>query len=266
MSKMTATNRAPIIFILGIILSLVYSKGFTVSPVSLLEGLALAIFLSWFITKLDLEPWSAFLIVWLGIFVIGAFNNMLEGYFFTKVYPSFGAFISAIPTAFITTFLESAAALLILRAKGKRDLANALRTHLGSRTASSWVKRMIASSVLYLPIYFFFGMLVSPFVVPYYSSSPGLVIPPVPTIETLEIIRGVIYTVVLLFVFATVGKERKMNFIVASTFLYIPGAALPLVSAMSSSNFLSAVAPYHLVELFGDSVVYGYAASRLIST
>ncbi len=260
------TKKAPNIFILGIILTLVYSKGFSISSVTLLEGFALAIFLAWFIAKLDLKSRDLFLVVWLSLFAIGNFNNMLEAYFFTRMYPSVGAFIAALPYPFFIAFFESAAAILILRAGGSRNLADVLKAHIGSRTTASWVKRMTASSALYFPIYFLFGMIVSPFVIPYYSSSPGLVIPPVLTIMLLQLAKGVIYAAVLLTVFAAVGEGRKTNFIVASALLYIPGAALPLISSMASLNVISQVAPYHIVELLADSVVYAYAVSHLLSS
>jgi hypothetical protein len=100
----------------------------------------------------------------------------------------------------------------------------------------------------------------------YYSQpSSSLVIPPVTIIIPLELLRGFIYAVVLLVVFAGIKSGRRLNFVVASTLLYIPGAFLPLISSMVSLSFIYAVAPFHMVEIFADSVVYGYAASRLIS-
>ncbi len=262
---MITINKTFRIFVLGIILSFIYSKSFSLSLITVFEGFALAIFLAWFISKLDLKSRDAFAVVWLGLFAVGMFNNMLEAYFFTKMYPSVGAFLAALTAPFFITFLESAAAIFLLGGGRSSDLAGALKVHLGSRTAVSWIKRMFASSVLYMPTYFLFGIMVSSFVMPYYLKSPGLVVPPVLTIVILQIAKGVIYAFVLLIVFAAVGKERKTNFIVASALLYIPGAALPLISSMASSNVISQVAPYHIVELFADSVVYAYAVSRLIS-
>jgi hypothetical protein len=262
---MITINTAFKVFILGIVLSFIYSNGLSLSLVTISQGFALAIFLAWFVSKIDLKPRCAFVIVGLSLFVIGMFNNMLEGYFFTKMYSSFWVFAAALPVPIFTAFLESALAIFLIGTKGSRDMAGAMKAYCESRTPVSWIKRMFAASVLYLPIYFLFGLAVSSFVIPIYSQNPELVIPQLSTIATLEIIRGAIYAVVLLLVFVAVGKDRKTNFVVASALLYIPGAALPLISAMTTSNFLSAVAPYHLIELFADSVVYAYAVSRLIS-
>jgi len=260
---MSAPKTAYNIIILGVIFSLIYSRSFT--PIAVLEGFALALFLAWFISKLDLDSRSAFALTWFALFIIGEFNNMLEAYFFTTVYNTAGSLANGLIKPLITTFLESAFAVLLLRPKGNRDIAAALKSYLRLRTAGSWVWRMIAASVLYLVVYFIFGLIVSSYVMPYYSdASSGLVIPPLPTLVVLEIFRGFIYAVVLLFVFAGIKREKNMDFWVASALLYISGAFLPLLSSMASLSVISSVAPFHLVELLADSMVYGYLASRLV--
>ena len=164
-----------------------------------------------------------------------------------------------------SALLKSTSAILLLQPKGSKDITAALKSHISSRTRNSWVKRIIAASVVYLPIYFIFGVMVSPFVIPYYSQpSSGLIIPSFTIIIPLELLRGFIYAVVLLVVFAGIKSGRRLNFVVASTLLFIPGAFFPLVWSMVSFSSLSPVAPFHMVEMLGDSVVYGYAASRLI--
>jgi hypothetical protein len=252
------------VLVLGEILSLIYSRTFSFTLIAVFEGLILAIFLAWFISKVDLKPRSAFILVWFSLFMIGYFNNLLEAYFFTKVYQS-ESFIIAILISLFSALLESTSAILLLRPRGSRDITAALKNYISSRTGISWVKRIIAASAAYFLIYFIFGLMVSPFVMPYYSQpSSGLVIPPVTIIIPLEILRGFIYAVVLSVVFAGIKTGERLKFAVASALLYIPGAFLPLISSMVSLSFIYAVAPYHMVEILADSVVYGYAASRLI--
>ncbi|MCZ7357910.1 MAG: hypothetical protein O8C66_03850 [Candidatus Methanoperedens sp.] len=263
-SEMAMTKSAYRVLILGIILSLIYSRAFSFTLIPVFEGFVLAIFLAWFISKVDLKPRSAFILIWFSLFMIGFFNNLLEAYFFTKVYQS-ESLIMAILISLFISLLESASAIFLLRPEGSNDITAALKSHIRSRTASSWVKRIIAASAVYFLIYFIFGLMVSPFVMPYYSQpSSGLVIPSITLMIPLELLRGFIYAVVLLVVFAGIKTEQRLNFAVASALLYIPGAFLPLISSMMSLSFISAVAPYHMVEILADSVVYGYAASRLI--
>jgi hypothetical protein len=263
-SERAMTKSAYRVLILGIILSLIYSRAFSFTLIPVFEGFVLAIFLAWFISKMDLKPRSAFILVWFSLFVVGYFNNLLEAYFFTKQYQS-ESFIMAMLFSLFIALLESACAILLLRPEGSRDITAALKSHMNSRTGSSWVKRIIAASAVYFMIYFIFGLMVSPFVMPYYSQpSSGLVIPSLTTMIPLELLRGFIYAVVLLVVFAGIKTGERLNFTVASALLYIPGAFLPLISSMMSLSFIYAVAPYHMVEILADSVVYGYAASRLI--
>lgn len=253
------------VVVLGIILSFIYSPAFPLPPVAVFEGFALALFLAWFMSKLDLKPGDAFALVWLSLFMIGGFNNILEGYFFTNQYSSTALLIDHMLNSLFTTMLESASAVLLLQPHGSVGIMTALKSHLASRSRRSWLKRMLVASAAYFPVYFIFGVIVSPFVVPYYSrSSSGLVIPPIQTIVALELLRGFFYAAVLLVVFAGIKGDRKSDFRAASALLYIPGAFLPLVSGMMSLSVISQVAPYHMVELLADSVVYGYVAARLL--
>ncbi len=253
------------VLVLGIILSLIYSRIFSFTLITAFEGFVLAIFLAWFISKVDLKPGSAFILIWFSLFMIGYFNNLLEAYFFTKQYHSIESLMMAMLISFFSALLESTSAILLLQPKGSKDITAALKSHMSSRTRSSWVKRIIAASAVYFPIYFIFGLMVSPFVMPYYSQpSSGLVIPSLTIIASLELLRGFIYAIVLLVVFAGIKSGRRLNFVVASTLLYIPGAFLSLISSLMSFSVISPVAPFHMVEILADSVVYGYAASRLI--
>ncbi len=252
------------ILVLGIILTLIYSWSFSFTIASI-NGFVLAIFLAWFISKVDLKPGSTFILVWFSLFMIGGFNNFLEAYFFTKQFNSIESFMMAILISLFNTLLQSISAILLLQPNGRNDITTALKSYESSRTRSSWMKRIIAASVLFFPIYFTFGAMVSPFVVPYYSQpSSGLIIPSFKVMIPLELLRGVIYTAVLLIVLACIKSERRLDLFVSSALLYIPGAFIPLIS-VASISFMSPVAPYHMVEIFADSVVYGYAASHLIT-
>ncbi len=141
-------------FALGVILSLVYSRGFSVSPLAVLEGFVLAIFLAWFIPKVNLKPASAFVLVWGSLFIIGQFNNILEGYFFTTAYSISGLLAKDVLVSLFITLLQSAFAVLLLRPEGNRNITEALKSYMGIRTRSSWLKRFVAASVVWFPSIF----------------------------------------------------------------------------------------------------------------
>lgn len=263
------------IMALGVILSLLYFlQAFLESSeinqflpfVAIFEGFVLAVFLAWFISKLNLKRGSAFIVIWLSLFLVSDFNNILEGYFFTKMYGSFEFLISANLLAFFIAFLQSTFAILLMHDKGKMTLTGAMKDYVHTRSKGSWVKRIVASSVVYFPIYFIFGMMISPFVMSTYSQpSSGVLVPSFTVIVPLELLRGFIYTIVLLVVFFSVKGTKKLNFTVAATLLYIPGAFLPIAPSLVIPSIMSAVAPFHMVEILADSVVYGYAVARLLS-
>jgi hypothetical protein len=148
------------IIALGIILSLLYSlqvflRSFRIDQflpfIAVFEGFVLAVFFAWFIPKVNLRCGSEFILVWLSLFVIGGFSNLLGGYFFVKHYGSFESFVSGNLIWLFITFLQSAFAILLLDAKGEMTLTEALKGHMRTRTRSSWVKRMVAASVVYFP-------------------------------------------------------------------------------------------------------------------
>ncbi len=126
LSAMANLKSAYRVLVLGIILSLIYSRNFSFTLISVFEGFVLAIFLAWFISKVDLKPKSALILVWFSLFMIGYFNNLLEAYFFTKVYQSESLLMAMLISLFIA-LLESASAILLLRPEGSRDITAALK-------------------------------------------------------------------------------------------------------------------------------------------
>jgi hypothetical protein len=61
LSAMAKLKSAYRVLLLGIILSLIYSRIFSFTLIAAFEGFVLAIFLAWFISKVDLKPGSAFI-------------------------------------------------------------------------------------------------------------------------------------------------------------------------------------------------------------
>jgi hypothetical protein len=105
-------------------------------------------------------------------------------------------------------------------------------------------------------------MLVSPIVIPYYRGpSFGLVVPPFTVIIPLEIVRGLMYVACLLPIAAAVGSDRRTMATALTGMLFIPGALMPL---LADQGLPTPIIPFHLVEIFADSAVYGYVLARLL--
>ena len=233
----------------------------TMLVMSLFRGAVLGLFLAWLVPKLGLDRIHLFGVMWFSLFIVGYFNNMIEGYFFTSVFPSFGTFLVGLGVTLIITCPEAGATALLIQS-GEGSLARELTKYFAERGGRSWVIRIAAASLVYFPIYFFFGMLVSPFIMPYYSDpSLGLIVPPLTTIIPLEFFRGFLYVASLLPLVAALKPDSGTVFLVISGMLYIPGAFIPLIV---ETSLPAPIIPFHLVEILADSMVYGYVLTRIL--
>ena len=229
----------------------------------LLNGAILAVFLTWLIPKVRLNRWSLTLLVWLELLVIEFLNNYVEAYFFTNMFDKAAVLVQSVTSALTSSVVAATAAALLL-GYGKAGITASLKEHLSTRTRRSWILRIAVGSVAYFPIYFFFGALITPFVLPYYNNpSFGLRIPPFTVIIPVELFRGFVYTLVLLPLLATIVGGRATKFIALSSMLYIPGG---LIALLGNPLLPAAIIPIHALEILADSIVYGFVLSRILNT
>ena len=229
----------------------------------LLNGVILTGFLAWLVPKIHLGSRSLTLLVWLNLLVVEFLNNYVEAYFFTNMFDKPAVFVQSVAAALTSSVVAAAAAALLL-GYGTAGITASLKEHLSTRTRSSWVLRIAVGSVAYFPIYFFFGALITPFVLPSYNNpSFGLRIPPFTVIIPVEMFRGFVYTLVLLPLLATVVGGRATKFIALSSMLYIPGG---LIALLGNQLLPAAIIPIHALEILADSIVYGFVLSRILNT
>jgi len=230
---------------------------------SLVAGVILSLFLAWLVGRMKIRRLHVFALIWLNLYIVRFFSNMIEGYFFTTVFDSFNAFIIAAFTTLGVTLIEAASAGALLTTGGEESLNVSLKEYLSSRGHGSWIKRIVAGSVMYFPIYFLFGMLIFPFVAEYYNDpSLGLRVPGFEVIIPLEFFRGFLYVIVLLPIMASLKENSRTWFIALSSMLFIPGAFIPLIL---ESSLPREIVPFHLFEILADSLVYGFALSKILS-
>lgn len=228
---------------------------------TVLSSLVLGFYLVWLQDQAKLRRSGLTILLWVNLFVVGGFSNMVEGYFFTDVFDSFSIFAMGAAVMLVSSGLQ-AVILGYLLQPGDRSLKTCFDEYMEKRSGGEWIKRLTAGTLTYFPVYFFFGMLVSPFVMPYYSDpSMGLVIPPFSVIIPLEIIRGLMYTAVLLPIIACLDGNFKNSALALAGMLFIPGALLPL---LGDQGLPAPIIPFHLTEILADSVVYGYLLARLL--
>jgi len=192
------------------------------------------------------------------------FNNLLEALFFTSVFPSIVNFVEAIYLSMLTVLAEAFMAGMLFTTKHcDLSLSSALHDYFDEKSGFSWSWRITAASLAYFPVYLFFGMLASPFIISYYmEASLGLKLPPFTVIVPLEFLRGFLYVISLLPILASIEGDRKTLYIAVTSLLYVAGALIPL---MLESSLPPAIVPVHCVELLADSLVYGLIVTRLLS-
>jgi hypothetical protein len=235
----------------------------TQAAYSLLTAAIMTGFLAWLVPKVRLTPRSLALILWLELLIIEYLNNYVEGLFFTTTFESRSLAEVLVSSFIISAIVATAAALLL--GHGAAGITASLREHLSTRRRSSWALRIAVGSVAYFPIYFLFGALVSPFVLPYYSNPAfGLRIPPFTVMIPVELFRGFVYTLMLLPLLATMVGGRTTKFVALASMLYIPGGLLALLGAAGAPMLPIQILPFHGLEILADSIVYGYVLSRIL--
>lgn len=202
-------------------------------------------------------------LAWLVLFIVQEFSNLVEGYFFTTFLPTVTLFLAASVVALGLTLIEALlAGILFTPPRPFRSFNVEVRAYFGRKSSSSWISRSTAASLVYFPIYFLFGALISPIVLPYYqNSSLGLTIPSFTVMVPLEFARGFLYVIALLPIIATLRVARWHLFLALASLLYVAGAVVPFLVAGALPVQLKIV---HGLEILADCLVYGAALVYLL--
>jgi hypothetical protein len=193
---------------------------------------------------------------WLALFIIQEFSNIVEGYFFTTYLSTTYLFLAASLVGLLVTFIEVLVVVILFNPKGAvRSFREGMRAYLGERSWGSWILRIGVGSVAYFPIYFAFGALISPFVLPYYqNSSMGLRIPSFAVMIPLEFARGFLYVIALFPLLVALRTQRKHTYAAIVSLLYIAGAFVPFLSGPTLPVQLRI---FHGSEILADCLAYG---------
>jgi hypothetical protein len=203
-------------------------------------------------------------VVWLALFIVQEFSNLVEAYFFTTYVPTIQLFFAASFVGLLVTFVEALlAGLLFVSGKVRRSFRIETQAYLRQRSWHSWILRLMFGSLGYFPIYFAFGALISPFVIPYYQNpSLNLRIPSFAVIVPLEFVRGFLYVLALLPLIALLRVQRKYVYAGTASLLYVAGAFVPFLSGPALPVELRI---FHGLEILADCLVYGAALVYLFA-
>ncbi len=215
---------------------------------SLLVAICLALLSTHLAGNFTLRWLSLAALVWLAYGV----NTYLEASIFT----TYGAaslinMISSLPAG----LLGGAVAAWLFAQPGKPEPFQAIAGSFFRQYRSvGWVWRSLVAIVAFPVIYFFFGSLISPIVLPYYQQQGGaLMIPGLGTLLPVLFLRSVIFLVSCFMILAAWQKTRL------SLALWLGVAMFMLVGGIGLlvGSFLPAVLRVvHSFEILADSLCY----------
>ncbi len=224
---------------------------------SFVSGLLLGAAAGFVSTWLPLSTRSRLAVLWVTLFVIQFFANLIEGTFFTTRISTAAIFIGGTLVSLAMSLAEAMAVVSIFKPRVPiQDLVTSLKSFFANRSAVSWLGIVILASVAYFPVYFTFGAIVSPFVLPYYtdpSNGLSLALPTLPTLVVVELLRGFLFVGALIPILATLKASNRAYFLSLASLFFIAGAFIPFITNTSLPLFLKSV---HGLEILGDSIVY----------
>lgn len=199
------------------------------------------------------------------VFVVQYLTNLLEGYFYTSYLHEPSRVAGALLVAMGMALAQGAAASYFVPPTGAGVLLREQADWFFSRHPRRvWAWRIPLAAALWLPVYFLFGAIVGPHVVDAYESDgTGLVLPSIGTIIGLQLVRGALYLVPLLLLVGTTTLRRRETLLLLFLVLYVPGALIPFF--LSGGPLPASIIPFHVAELFADSLVYATVAVLLLT-
>lgn len=197
------------------------------------------------------------------VFVSANLNNVIEATRFMVAYAKGGASTLLAFQSLPYVLFALALAIWIRRDREAAPFWARLAKFFSQRSPVSWSWRIPAAVIGFPVIYFFFGLCVSPIVVPYYRTAGlGLVIPSFATMFSTAIGRSALYLVATLPVLILWnGTRRQLVFGLGLAFTVMVGWA-PLLQASFMPPTLRIT---HSLEICADSFVYAFLLVVLLT-
>jgi len=188
-------------------------------------------------------------------------NTVIEGIFFSSyVTEPWFNLITFTPPVLLCA---GVAAWLFPARNHTASFLHAWRTHFQSRRASAWAWRLLVAAVSFMPIYYFFGLLVVPFVGDYYQQGAfGLAVPSLPTLLTVLLLRSVLFFVACLpVIVAWQGAKGQLWWSLGFALFVLVG----LIYMLAGTWLPPALRIIHSLEILADSFVHAAALVWLLA-
>ena len=149
------------------------------------------------------------------IFICLGLTAVMEMRIFMTVYShggSLAAILAAIPPSLLCGF---GLAFLVAPEDSEVSAGRRLNNFFAAHSAMSWVVRFALAILAFGIIYFFFGMIVAPFVVPFYRAGVlGLILPPFSVILPVLFVRSALFLLAFL-PFLALWTRSRLSLILA---------------------------------------------------
>jgi len=166
-----------------------------------------------------------FLVLYMFAYLIGAPEVAL----FTTYSLQFQAFI-LIMQFIMNLILAVFIGILFPSPQIRTGLMKEVKGYFAKRKEGEWLWRFVLASVLFFPIYFFFGFVFSPITGPYYNNPElglSLVIPSFEIMLPVEFARGLIYALTVVPLLAVIRMPKWRLGLWMGLILAVVGAAVP---------------------------------------
>lgn len=176
-------------------------------------------------------------------------NTQIEAHVFT----TFGGTATMLLFDLLPAFLGAAAAVAIFSPPDENLSPGTVFDHGG---IGSWGWRVIAAWLAFPVIYFFFGLLAAPIVVPVYQADGfGLILPGLGTMVPVSLLRSALYLAAALPILRLWAGTRKALLISLGIALV---GYMGAIGLLTSTFFPPVLRIAHGLEVLGDAVVYAW--------
>ena len=198
-----------------------------------------------------------FLLTWIANSVntqieAAAFAGMAEGFWFTVLTFLFPALLVSMAVAWLFPPVQ------------KTSFVDAARSFFSRHSAGGWVGRMALGAVIFMPIYYFFGLLVIPITRSFYEQgSYGLEIPSLDRLLVILFVRSVLFFLACLpILIAWQGSRLSLFWRLGVALFYLVGfQSLLIANWMPWSLRLP-----HMIEILLDEFLYAGTLTWLMGT
>lgn len=227
----------------------------------LLESPLLALVLALLARHIAGGFWVRSLILFLLTWICNSVNNQIEAAAFAGMAEGFWF---TVLTFLVPALFMSMAVAWLFPPVEKVTFVDAVRSFFNRHSLGGWIWRFALGLVIFMPIYYFFGLLVIPITRAYYEQGMfGLELPSLETVLTVLFIRSVLFFIACLPVLiAWQGSRPSLFWRLGLALFYLVGFQSLLIATWMPWGLRLP----HMIEIFFDEFVYAGALVLLLKS